>query len=98
MIRQIITETESITITDSIRKGLAKFREKHNTDPDCILISSDFRRTLERENPPELKEKAETEGVLAKIGITETYFDNVYINWGITPNGEVVFKQETITE
>lgn len=98
MIRQIITETEPITIVDSIRKGLAKFREKHNTDPDYILISSDFRRTLEKENPPELKEKAETEEALAKMGITKTYFDNVCINWGLVPNGEVVFKQETITE
>ena len=98
MIRQTITEKEPIIIADSIRKGLAKFREKHNTDPDCILISSDFRRTLERENPPELKEKAVTDEVLAKMGITETYFDNVYINWGITSNGEVVFKQETITK
>ena len=98
MIRQTITETEPITIADSIRKGLAKFREKYNTDPDCILISSDFRCTLKRENPPELKEKAETEGVLAETGITKTYFDNVCINWGLVPNGEVVFKQETITE
>ena len=98
MIRQIITETEPITIADSIRKGLAKFREKHNTDPDCILISSDFRRTLERENPPELKEKAETEEALAKMGITKTYFDNVCINWDFVPNGKVIFKQETITK
>ena len=98
MIRQTITEEEPITIADSIRKGLAKFREKHNIDPDYILISHDFRRTLERENPPELKEKAETEGVLAEMGITKTYFDNVYINWNFVPDGKVVFKQETITE
>lgn len=96
MIKQTIIETETVNVTNHIKKGLQNFREKYGVDPETILISPELYYVLEAEEPEELETR---ESQLVHDNNIYRYFQNIKMDYkNSSPVNKILFRKETVTE